>query len=167
MGSELVALYADPRRAELAIRDLEALGVDGLRLASPAPFPVVHRVNRPGTERLLGWLALAGAVAGLATAVALQVYASLVHPFVVGGKPVLAWPAFAIVWFELTMLGAGATNFVALAVLSMLARRGVPRAAKEAVVSDRLVLVVPIQGRTADATQAIRNALAGAEELLP
>jgi len=61
-------------------RDLEALGVEGLRLASPAPFPVVHRVHRPGTERLLGWLALAGAVAGLATAVALQVYASLFIP---------------------------------------------------------------------------------------
>jgi hypothetical protein len=70
------------------------------------------------------------------------------------------------VCFELTMLGAGATNFVALAVLGVLARRGVPRKAKEAVVSDRLALVVPIQGRTPDATQAIRQALAGAEELL-
>jgi hypothetical protein len=167
MRRELVALFADPRGAEQAVRDVAALGVDGIRLASPAPFPVVHLVHRPGTERHLGWFALGGAVAGFAAAVALQVVTSLSHPMIVGGKPILAWPAFSIVCFELTMLGAGLGNFLAMAALSALARRGVPRAAKSAVASDCIAVVVPIQGRTANTVQAIEQALAGAGEILP
>jgi hypothetical protein len=167
MRHELIALFADPRRAEQAVLDVEALGVENIHLASPAPFPVVHRVHRPGTERTLGWFALGGALAGLAAAVALQVVTSLSHPMIVGGKPILAWPAFAIICFELTMLGAGLSNFLAMAVLSALARRGIPRAAKQAVASDCLAVVVPIQGRTSSAVHAIERALAGAEELLP
>jgi hypothetical protein len=167
MPESVTALFADPERAEQAIRDLHAIGIEGVRLASPAPYPAVHRAHRPGTERYLGWLVLAGAGAGLALAIALQVHASLVHPFIVGGKPVLAWQAFAIVGFELTMFGAGLTNFVALAVLGALARRRVPHRAREAVASDRLVLVVPLDGRAPEAEDAIRRALAGAEEQLP
>jgi hypothetical protein len=167
MPDILTALFADPERADQAVRALDALGVEGVRLASPAPYPAVHRVHRPGTERRLGWLVLGGAAAGLAAAIALQVHACLVHPFIVGGKPLLAWQAFAIVGFELTMFGAGLTNFVALAVLGARARRRVPRAAREAVASDRLVLLVDLEGRGPEARDAIRRALAGAEERLP
>jgi Protein of unknown function (DUF3341) len=146
---------------------VKALGVGGVRVASPAPYPLVHQVHRPGTERFLGWFALGGALAGLAAALALQVITSLAHPIIVGGKPILAWQAFSIICFELTMLGAGASNFFAMVVLSALARRGVSRDARNAVTSDRIVVVVPIQGRAAEASPAIRQALAGAEELLP
>ncbi len=163
----LVAWFSDPQRAEQAVAALQELGVHGVRLSSPAPLPVLHLVHRLGAERLLGWLALAGAAAGLATAIALQIHASLVHPFVVGAKPVLAWPAFAIVVFELTMLGAGATNFVALAVLAVLARGRLPRAARNVVASDRMVLVVPTEGLAPAAVQAIRQVLHGAEEVSP
>jgi hypothetical protein len=147
------------------VRAVEALGVVGIRVASPAPFRVVHRVHRPGNERLLGWVALAGALAGLATALALQVVTSLAHPMIVGGKAILAWPSFAVICFELTMFGAGASNFVAMVVLAALARRGMPREARQAVVSECLAVVVPMQGRDARAVGAIRQALADAEEL--
>jgi hypothetical protein len=167
MRRDLIALFADPRRAEQAVRDVAALGVENIHLASPASFSVVHRVYRPGTERHLGWFALGGAAVGLAAGVSLQVVTSLSHPMIVGGKPIVAWPAFAIICFELTMLGAGLSNFLAMAVLSAWARRNVPHAAKEAVASDCLAVVVPIQGRSASAVHAIEQALAGAEELLP
>ncbi len=167
MRDEVIALFADPGRAEQAIHDVQALGVDGVRLASPAPFRVVHRIHRLGPERLLGWFALGGAVVGFTAGLALQVVTSLAHPMITGGKAVLAWPAFAIICFELTMLGAGATNFAAMAVLAALARRGVSREAKQAVASDRLVVVVPIHGRSVEAVHAIKQALGNAEEMVP
>jgi hypothetical protein len=167
MRDDLIALFADPGRAEQAVRDVVALGVDSIRLASPAPFPVVHLVHRPGSERHLGWFVLGGAVLGFAAGLSLQVVTSLSHPMIVGGKPILAWPAFSIICFELTMLGAGLANFIAMVVMSALARRGVPRDAKRAVASDRLAVVVSIKGRTSESVHAIKQALAGAEEILP
>jgi hypothetical protein len=167
MPNDLIALYADPGQAERAVQELAALGVNDLQVASPAPFPVVHKVHRLGPERYLGWIALAGALAGLVAAVSLQVYTSLVHPFIVGGKPVLSWPAFAIVSFELTMLGAGVTNFSAMVVLGALSRRRVPSAAKNAVASDRLALVVPMRSsREGKESQAIVKVLSSASEIV-
>ena len=43
----------------------------------------------------------------------------------VGGKPILAWTAFGVIMFELTMLFAGVANFLALVLLSAATRRGV------------------------------------------
>jgi hypothetical protein len=60
-------------------------------------------------------------VAG-AGALALQVYASLDYPFNVGGRPVLSWPAYSIVTFAMTMVGATLG-----AMLSMLWLNGFPR----------------------------------------
>jgi hypothetical protein len=166
MSDRLVAVFADPAATDRAVRAIQALGVEGIRVASPAPFPFVHRVHQGGAERFLGWLVLAGAIAGLATAIALQVGTSLVHPFIVGGKPVLAWPAFGIVMFELTLLGAGVTNFVALAVLGAWGRRSFPAAARRLVAGDRLTIVVPMGPRTIEREPAIRQALAEALEIV-
>lgn len=167
MPEPTIALFRDPRGTAQAVHRLEALGIAGIRLASPAPYTVVHRVHRRGSERLLGRLALAGALVGLAGAIALQVFSSTVHPFVVGGKPVLAWPAFTVVCFELTMLGAGVTNFLALAVLGALSRRHVSVAARRAVTSNRLALFVPASDRSPETVEAMRKILADAGEERP
>ncbi|HCR78579.1 MAG TPA: DUF3341 domain-containing protein, partial [Alcanivorax sp.] len=66
--------------------------------------------------------ALVCAVVAGAGALALQVYASLDYPFNVGGRPVLSWPAYTIVTFAMTMVGATLG-----AMLSMLWLNGFPR----------------------------------------
>ncbi len=166
MSSRLVAVFGDAGATDRAVSALEALGVTGLRVASPAPFGFLHRVHRRGRERFLGALVLVGALVGLATAISLQVGTSLVHPFVVGGKPILAWPAFGVVMFELTLLGAGVTNFLALALFGALGRRAFPVAAREAVAGDRFAVVVPAEAATVERQPAIRQALAEALEIL-
>jgi hypothetical protein len=166
MSDRLLAVFATPGAADRAVRALEALGVEGVRVASPAPFSFVHRAHRPGAERFLGWLVLGGALLGLAAAIALQVGTTLVHPLVVGGKPILAWPAFGVVMFELTLLGAGVTNFIALAVLSARGRVSFPAAARKAVASDRFAILVPVGPRTIEQEPTIRKALAEALEVV-
>ena len=166
MSSRLLAVFGDSASTDRAVRALEALGVPGVRVASPAPFAFLHRVHRRGAERFLGWLVLGGALVGLAAAIALQVGTTLVHPFVVGGKPILAWPAFGVVMFELTLLGAGVTNFLALALFGAWGRISFPADARKAVAGDRFAVVVPAGAETIERELAIRQALAEALEII-
>jgi hypothetical protein len=166
MSSRLIAVFGDSVATDRAVRALEDLGVAGVRVASPAPFAFLHRVHRRGAERFLGWLVLAGALVGLATAIALQVGTTLVHPFIVGGKPILAWPAFGVVMFELTLLGAGVTNFLAFALLGAWGRFSFPAAARKVVAGDRFAVLVPAEAATIEQEPAIRQALAEALEIV-
>jgi len=160
MSEPLVTVFADPDAAARALERLNAAKVAGLRVVSPAPFPAVHLTGKPGPWSVLGKVALVGAITGLVTAVLLQALTSRSMGLVVGGKPILAWPAFGVIIFELTMLFAGVTNFLALVLLAAAARRQVPVAARAAVTSERLVVVVPGERLEGPGASAVRSALA-------
>jgi Protein of unknown function (DUF3341) len=160
MPEPLVALFDDPDRAERALALLQGQGVIGAQVASPAPYPVVNQTGHPGPWRALGWVATIGGLTGLACAAALQVFTSQHLGLVVGGKPIVAWPAFGVVMFELTMLFAGAANFTALVIFSALARRRVARSARDLVGTDRIVVVVPEGAVPPGRREALRSALA-------
>ncbi|MEK9285408.1 MULTISPECIES: DUF3341 domain-containing protein [unclassified Bradyrhizobium] len=87
------------------------------------PFPVegldrMLRLPRP----TVSFVGLAGAIAGAGTALILQFYVNYDYPLNVGGRPIYAISAFAVVTFELTIL------FSALAMLiGMLWQNGLPR----------------------------------------
>ncbi len=168
MPEELVAVYADPDEALRVVLALRDRGVAGAQVSSPAAFPVVHEVEHTGHSRTLGWFALGGGLTGLGCAAALQVVTSRSLGLVVGGKPIVAWTAFGVVMFELTMLFAGATNFLALVLLSALARRRVARAVRDQVSSERIVVVVPLGGLDPQRRAAARGVLGdGLAEALP
>jgi hypothetical protein len=93
------------------------------RLDAFTPFPVeglakiLHiRDNRPL------WLGFIGACSGALIAIAMQAFTNWDYPINVGGRPLYAWSAFAVVTFELTVLfGALVPAF------GMLAINGLPR----------------------------------------
>ncbi|PAY04702.1 hypothetical protein CK489_36470 [Bradyrhizobium sp. UFLA03-84] len=108
------ALLAAARRARAAgYRELDAF----------TPFPVeglarVLKIPRPSIS-LVG---LVGALAGGTTALLMQMFVSYDYPLNVGGRPIYALSAFAVVTFELTIL------FSALAMaIAMLWQNGLPR----------------------------------------
>jgi hypothetical protein len=162
MREPLVAVFDSPDAASQALRALQQAQVVGARVASPAPFPAVHLTGLPGPWRVLGKVALFGGLTGLACAAALQAITSESLGLVVGGKPILAWPAFGVIMFELTMLFAGAANFLALVILGAMARRQLPRAARDLVDSEHVVVVVPGDQLDGARGVAVRQALAGA-----
>jgi hypothetical protein len=67
-----------------------------------------------------------------------------------------------VVMFELTMLFAGASNFLALAILSAVSRRKVPRAIRDLVSSERIVVTVPLVGMDPKLRAVARGVLGGA-----
>jgi Protein of unknown function (DUF3341) len=167
MPDALVAVYSDPDAAACALRALKAAGVPGVRVVSPAPYPAVHLTGQPGPWRHLGTIALIGGLTGLGSATALQVMTSRSLNMIVGGKPIVSWPAFGVVMFELTMLFAGIFNFSALVLLGALARRRVSARARGQVDTERIVVVVPVDQAGGARQALVRTTLKDALEVLP
>jgi hypothetical protein len=111
MPARLLASFSDPSDAAAAARALREAGCR-VRAAMPAPFPEL--VKALGIRRSrLGWLTWPGALVGLACGLALPITTSLAWPLVVGGKPIVALPAFVVIIFELTVLVGSITNLIA------------------------------------------------------
>jgi hypothetical protein len=163
---EVVAVFADPDVAEHALHMLHDEGVTTARVASPAPFPVIHHTGHPGPWRALGWIALAGGLTGLGCAIAFEVVTSRSMGLIVGGKPIVSWTAFGVIMFELTLLFAGVANFSALVILSAFTRMWFPRRARRQVTSERIVIVVSTRGYSEERKEAIRGSLSQAVEVL-
>jgi len=115
MPTSVLGTFADPAAAAGAIRALREAGCR-VRAAMPAPFPEV--VAALGLRRSrLGFLTWPGALLGFVAGVTLPVATSMAWPLVVGGKPIVALPAFVVIIFELTVLVGSLTNLAASVAL--------------------------------------------------
>jgi hypothetical protein len=93
------------------------------RLEGFSPFPIDGLGEALGfRERRIAPLTLAGAVIGGVGGYLMQVGVNLDFPLNIGGRPLLAWQAFTLITFELTVLGA-----VSAGVLGMLLLNRLPR----------------------------------------
>ena len=117
----LLAEFDTPRQLIAATDRARKAGYR--RLDAYAPYPIEELVHALGHHHSkLPLLVLVGGVVGALTGLGLQVWVNaFVYPLNIGGKPVLSWPAFVPVTFEVTILFASLT-----AVLGMLALNGLP-----------------------------------------
>jgi hypothetical protein len=155
----VLAVFGDVSLAAGAVRALHEEGME-VRAAMPAPFPeLVRAMNRPIS--LIGLSTLTGAVAGGALGLLLAAGGSWAWPIVVGGMPIVSFPAFLVIVFEVAVLVGALTNFLGLLAISVLGRmrRGVPFDAR--FTRDRIGIFVP---RGAARAREILSA-GGAEEV--
>ena len=155
----VLAVFGDVSLAARSVRTLYQEGMD-VRVAMPAPFPeLVRAMNRPIS--LIGLATLTGAVAGGGLGLLLAAGGSWAWPIVVGGMPIVSFPAFLVIVFEVAVLTGALTNFAGLVAISVLGRmrRGVPFDAR--FTRDRIGLFVP--GGAARARELL--AAGGAEEV--
>ena len=162
---DLIAVYADPDAAERAVLALRKGGFEA-RVATPAPFPVTHHTGHPGPWRALGPVSLFGGITGLSCAAAFEVATMKSMGMVVGGKPIVSWTAFGVIMFELTLLFAGVSNFLAMVILSFFTRRRIPKRARDQVTSERVVVIVPVNGQSDDRKATVRRTVSDAAEVL-
>jgi hypothetical protein len=104
---------AAKRAREEGYRDLDAF----------TPFPIyeLFPVLRLRDHRVL-WLGLFGGIFGCTLAFGMQLFTNFDYPLNVGGRPLYALSAFAVIAFELTVLFAALTP-----ALGMLVLNGLPR----------------------------------------
>jgi hypothetical protein len=117
----LLAEFETPEALVAAARAARAHGYRGLDAFTPFPVPELDGVLRLRDSRVL-WFGLFGGIFGFALALAMQMFTNFDYPINVGGRPLYALSAFAVVAFELTVL------FAALSpAIGMLALNGLPR----------------------------------------
>lgn len=93
------------------------------RMDAYTPFPSHDLTEALGVKKsALPLIVLLGGIVGCVTGYALQYWTSVIdYPLNIGGRPYHSWPAFIVVTFECTILGASLA-----AVLGMLALNGLP-----------------------------------------
>ncbi len=93
------------------------------RLDAYSPFPVEGMAEALGfRDGRVPWLTLAGGIFGAALGFGMQVYTNLDYPLDIGGRPLVAVPAFMLITFELMVLFA-----VLFAIGGMLVLNHLPR----------------------------------------
>ncbi|MCK1478831.1 hypothetical protein ACVW1A_001473 [Bradyrhizobium sp. LB1.3] len=116
-----LAEFKSPEDLITATRKARAAGYRNLDAFTPFPVEGLDRILHLPRPRI-SFVGLAGAIFGAGIALAMQLYTNYDYPLNVGGRPVYALSAFAVVTFELTIL------FSALAMLfGMLVQNGLPR----------------------------------------
>ena len=97
---------------------------DGFRCIDAfSPFPVEGMAEALSIrDHRIGWLSVIGGATGIALTLALQVFVNLDYPVEVGGRPLIALPAFFVVDFEIMILCA-----VLFPIVGMLWMNHLPR----------------------------------------
>jgi len=157
--SAVYSLYPTPDAAQRAVNRLRAAGVaeEQITVISSEPFEE-HEFAQRDRATAMGWIALGGAIVGLASATWLTRMTELAWPLPTGNMPIVAWWPNMIVMFELTMLGGIVAAVVTLLVTATLVRRR--PAFYDPAVSDGQILVGVDNPRDA---AAVEHALAGAD----
>jgi len=117
---EIVASFADEHACAASIEKLKELKPRAMRAFAPFPsHHIEHAIGKP-KSRVRAFV-LTGGILGFLTAIAITVGTSWEWNLNVGGKPVVSWPPFIIIMFELMVLFGGIS-----AVLSFLYTARVP-----------------------------------------
>jgi hypothetical protein len=110
----VIATFREPGVAAAALRSLRERGFR-VRAVMPAAYPdVIAAVGKPRSR--IDFITLPGALVGIACGILLTSGTSLAWPLVTGGKPIVSWPPFLIVTFEVAVLVGSLVNLVAVAV---------------------------------------------------
>lgn len=119
--SGLLGEFGTPEKLVAAVRGAREAGIVGLDAFTP--FPVDEVATALGFhDRRIPRLGLIGGVVGLGAAYAMQIGVSLDYPLDIGGRPLIALQAFALIGFELTVLLSVSFMFVGLFATSGLPR---------------------------------------------
>jgi hypothetical protein len=119
----VLGVFAHVDTATDAIRRLRRDGFDALTVYSPAPRHELEEALEP-PESAVRIFTLMGAFTGSAAGASLAIWASLQWPLIVGGKEIVALPAFTVIIFELTILLGALSTVAGLLITSKLPRLG-------------------------------------------
>ncbi len=115
-----MAYFKTPEELLEAIPRVRAAGYRYLEAYTP--FPIEGLVDALGRrDERIPWIAFSLGVVGALVGFGMQTWTQVVgYPLNIGGKPLLAWPAYVPITFELTILTITLGLFVSLLALNNL-----------------------------------------------
>ena len=140
--SGILAEYESVGAAIAGVRRLREAGHEDLDVFSPIPHPALEEAMGIVSSPVRRW-ALIGGITGFTTAVALTGLTSLAYPLITQGKPLLSWPAYFVIMFELTILFAGLFGFAGVLYHTHRSRKRLSPAYRSSFSVDRYGVYVP------------------------
>ncbi|MCW8193783.1 DUF3341 domain-containing protein [Proteobacteria bacterium 005FR1] len=105
--------FADVEDLLEAARHVVGIGYRDVEAFTPFPVHELEDVLPPCSNPIAFWVLVGGLLGGL-LGYGIQYYSAVIdYPYLVGGKPMHAWPAFIPVTFELTVLFGAFGAFLA------------------------------------------------------
>jgi hypothetical protein len=113
----IISSFADDAQCARAIEELRAAKIDELNTFSPIPsHKIEHAIGRRKSP--VRWIVLGGGISGILTGLAITIGTTYEWRLNAGGKPLLSWPPFIIICFELMVLLGGIFGFLGVLGLS-------------------------------------------------
>jgi hypothetical protein len=103
---EIIGAFTDDGHCAHGIRALRAANLKNLRAFAPFPSHLIEDAFERPKSRVRAFV-LAGGIAGVITGLAVTIGTSMEWNLVTGGKPIVSWPPFIIICFELMVLFGG------------------------------------------------------------
>ncbi|MEQ8820302.1 MAG: DUF3341 domain-containing protein [Sumerlaeia bacterium] len=142
----LAAEFASPGALIEGTRAMAGLGLRRMEAYTPTEIEGLDDVLPEASDHRVGWIAFGGGVAGAVIGFGFQMWVNMMaYPMNVGGRPFFSWPAFLPVTFEMAVLCASLSAFLAFFVLCRLPRLNHPffeSALAERASQDRYILLV-------------------------
>ena len=113
----IISSFADDAQCANAIEELRASKVGEFNTFSPIPsHRIEHAIGK--TKSPVRWIVLTGGISGILTGLAITIGTTYEWRLNAGGKPLLSWPPFIIICFELMVLLGGIFGFLGVLGLS-------------------------------------------------
>ena len=113
----IISSFAEEVQCARAIEELRAAQVTDFKSFSPIPsHRIEHAIGR--TKSPVRWIVLAGGISGVLTGLAITIGTTYEWNLNAGGKPLLSWPPFIVICFELMILLGGIFGFFGVLGLS-------------------------------------------------
>lgn len=155
----LLATFADPAALRAAATRLRALGYTRLDGHTPLPVDGLAEALGHADATVPRAVFLGGLVGGLVAFFGQSWMSAIDYPLNVGGRAPFSWPAFVVLTFELTVLGAALAGFAAFLWRTRLPRPHHPLFAApgfERALVDRFMLSVAASDPRFDAEETRR-----------
>jgi hypothetical protein len=108
---EIISSFVAEDQCAQAIEELRAAQVSSFSTFSPIPsHKIEHAIGRKKSP--VRWVVLTGGILGVLTGLAITIGTTYEWDLNAGGKPLVSWPPFIVICFELMILLGGIFGFL-------------------------------------------------------
>ena len=156
--------FADETQCARAIEELRASRVADFNTFSPIPsHKIEHAIGR--SKSPVRWLVLAGGISGVLSGLAITIGTTYEWSLNAGGKPLVSWPPFIVICFELMVLLGGIFGFFGVLALSGVPTTAIAPGYESRFGEDRFAIVVRCDEAQAAGVESMLKE-SGAEEVV-
>ncbi len=161
---EIISSFGDETQCAEAIEELRAARVGDFNTFSPFPsHKIEHAIGRKKSP--VRWMVLVGGISGILTGLAITIGTTYEWRLNVGGKPLLSWPPFIVICFELMVLLGGISGFLGVLMMSGIPATEIAPGYEGRFGEDRFGLVVRCEEAEAERVESMLKE-SGAEEVV-